>query len=86
MKRGEEGGVGLESLPGLGQEVDREPKVGRRSGWRGPMEVADRRAQVGHLQSATLLFAFSGTGDEWAPTEEFTIGLLIALRNGNNNR
>ena len=28
--------------------------------------------QVGHLQSATLLFAYPEIRDRWAPVEEFT--------------
>ena len=42
--------------------------------------------QVGHLQSASLLFAFPEARDRWSPVEEFTTSPLFALRNGSNNR
>ena len=42
--------------------------------------------QVGHLQSASLLFAFPEARDRWAPVEEFTTSPLFGLRNGSNSR
>ena len=42
-------------------------------------EVGDRdRLQVGHLQSASLLFALVEARDRWAPVEEFTTSPLFA--------
>jgi hypothetical protein len=35
--------------------------------------------QVGHLQSASLLFAFPETRERWVPVEEFTTSLRFAL-------
>ena len=36
--------------------------------------------QVGHLQSASLLFAFPEARDRWAPVEEFTTSPLFGLK------
>ena len=42
--------------------------------------------QVGHLQSVSLLFAFSEARDRWAPAREFTSSPPFALGNGSDNR
>ena len=43
-------------------------------------------SKVGHLQSASLLFAFPEIRDRWAPVEELTMSPPFALRNRSDNR